>query len=81
MQHDRSDRPDVIALPPVILVATIARGLVLNFFVPASFLPKMIAAPLGFSTAFVAIEPEEAYLEQKFGDKYLRYNAKVRRWI
>jgi protein-S-isoprenylcysteine O-methyltransferase Ste14 len=27
------------------------------------------------------IEPEEAYLEQKFGDKYLRYKAKVRRWF
>ncbi|MGH6839257.1 MAG: methyltransferase family protein [Methylocella sp.] len=27
------------------------------------------------------IEPEEAYLEKKFGDKYLRYKAKVRRWI
>jgi len=27
------------------------------------------------------IEPEEAYLEQKFGDKYLRYKSKVRRWI
>jgi protein-S-isoprenylcysteine O-methyltransferase Ste14 len=27
------------------------------------------------------IEPEEAYLEQKFGPTYLRYKAKVRRWI
>ncbi len=27
------------------------------------------------------IEPEEAYLEQKFGDTYLRYKAKVRRRI
>jgi len=27
------------------------------------------------------IEPEEAYLEQKFGEAYLRYKAKVRRWI
>jgi protein-S-isoprenylcysteine O-methyltransferase Ste14 len=27
------------------------------------------------------IEPEEAYLEKKFGDKYLRYKAKVRRWV
>jgi protein-S-isoprenylcysteine O-methyltransferase Ste14 len=27
------------------------------------------------------IEPEEAYLEKKFGGKYLRYKAKVRRWI
>ncbi|HET6376808.1 MAG TPA: isoprenylcysteine carboxylmethyltransferase family protein [Methylocella sp.] len=28
-----------------------------------------------------AIEPEEAYLEKKFGAKYLRYKASVRRWI
>ncbi len=27
------------------------------------------------------IEAEEAYLEKKFGDKYLRYKVKVRRWI
>ncbi|MGH6846303.1 MAG: methyltransferase family protein [Methylocella sp.] len=27
------------------------------------------------------IEPEEAYLEKKFGDKYLRYKARVRRWV
>jgi protein-S-isoprenylcysteine O-methyltransferase Ste14 len=27
------------------------------------------------------IEPEEAYLEQKFGPAYLRYKAIVRRWI
>jgi protein-S-isoprenylcysteine O-methyltransferase Ste14 len=27
------------------------------------------------------IEPEERYLEQKFGEKYLRYKAMVRRWI
>ncbi|HMF06305.1 MAG TPA: isoprenylcysteine carboxylmethyltransferase family protein [Methylocella sp.] len=27
------------------------------------------------------IEPEETYLEQKFGDTYLRYKAKVRRWL
>ena len=27
------------------------------------------------------IEPEEAYLEQKFGPAYLRYKAIVRRWV
>jgi protein-S-isoprenylcysteine O-methyltransferase Ste14 len=28
-----------------------------------------------------AIEPEEVYLEKKFGERYLRYKARVRRWI
>ena len=28
-----------------------------------------------------AIEPEEAYLEHKFGDAYLAYKRRVRRWI
>jgi protein-S-isoprenylcysteine O-methyltransferase Ste14 len=29
----------------------------------------------------LAIVPEEAYLEQKFGDQYLEYKNRVRRWI
>ncbi len=28
-----------------------------------------------------AIKPEEAYLERKFGDAYLAYKRRVRRWI
>ncbi len=28
-----------------------------------------------------AIDPEEAYLERKFGDDYLAYKRRVRRWI
>lgn len=28
-----------------------------------------------------AILPEESYLEQKFGDAYVAYKGKVRRWI
>jgi protein-S-isoprenylcysteine O-methyltransferase Ste14 len=156
MQEDRPDRPGVIATPPLILAATIALGVVIDFFWPANFLPVAIAAPLGVliilsgfalgisavkemqaaNTPFETnkppteivtsgvfqrsrnpiylgmlllctgiailvnslwililvvlfaivlqkgvIEPEEAYLEQKFGDKYLRYKAKVRRWV
>jgi protein-S-isoprenylcysteine O-methyltransferase Ste14 len=27
------------------------------------------------------IEREESYLERKFGDEYLDYKARVRRWI
>jgi len=30
---------------------------------------------------FKAVKPEERYLSQKFGDEYLDYSAKVRRWI
>ncbi len=28
-----------------------------------------------------AIKPEETYLERKFGDAYLAYKRRVRRWI
>jgi protein-S-isoprenylcysteine O-methyltransferase Ste14 len=30
---------------------------------------------------FKAVKPEENYLSQKFGEEYLDYSAKVRRWI
>jgi protein-S-isoprenylcysteine O-methyltransferase Ste14 len=30
---------------------------------------------------FKAVKPEESYLSQKFGEEYLTYSAKVRRWI
>lgn len=30
---------------------------------------------------FKAVKPEESYLSQKFGEEYLNYSAKVRRWI
>ena len=30
---------------------------------------------------WVAIAPEEAYLERKFGEAYLSYKKRVRRWL
>ncbi|MGH6794078.1 MAG: methyltransferase family protein, partial [Methylocella sp.] len=60
-------------------------GIVLLNFGVACFFNSLWILLLSAGLAAVlqkgAIEPEEAYLEQKFGEKYLRYKAKVRRWI
>jgi len=41
----------------------------------------LLALPLAVILQKGVIEPEEHYLEQKFGETYLRYKAQVRRWI
>ncbi|MEX0964897.1 MAG: isoprenylcysteine carboxylmethyltransferase family protein [Pseudohongiellaceae bacterium] len=37
--------------------------------------------PAAILLYYIAIAKEEAYLEKKFGDEYLAYKKKVRRWI
>ena len=41
----------------------------------------LLAAPTALALQKIAIEPEERYLECKFGSDYLDYKARVRRWI
>ena len=41
----------------------------------------LLSAGLAAALQKAVIEPEETYLEKKFGDKYLRYKARVRRWF
>ena len=42
----------------------------------------LFLAPIGgWALQKFAILPEEAYLERKFGDAYLAYKQRVRRWI
>ena len=42
----------------------------------------LLLAPLALClTHILLIAPEEAYLERKFGDEYLAYKNKVRRWL
>ncbi len=40
-----------------------------------------LLGPLLLVMHYGVIAREERYLERKFGDEYLRYRAKVRRWI
>ena len=57
-------------------IVTIGAGLTLNsLWVSLSFIPSIIAI------FFMAIKKEEIYLENKFGEEYLDYKEKVRRWI
>ncbi|AQS37390.1 putative protein-S-isoprenylcysteine methyltransferase [Shewanella psychrophila] len=37
--------------------------------------------PACISIYYLAIRPEEAYLTEKFGDEYLEYRRRVRRWL
>lgn len=42
----------------------------------------LVAVPaVSFALIKLAIEPEEAYLERRFGQTYRNYAARVRRWI
>ena len=41
----------------------------------------VLVAPLFGVVQHGVIKPEERYLEQKFGEEYLRYKARVRCWI
>lgn len=41
----------------------------------------LLLLPLVVVVQSGVIEREEHYLEQKFGDEYLRYKASVRRWV
>lgn len=51
-------------------------GLIMNsVWLLLSFLPA------AFLVYVIAIKKEEFYLEEKFGEEYLAYKARVRRWL
>jgi len=54
----------------------IGTGIFLNsFWILVSFIPSVILV------YYIAIKKEEQYLEDKFGDEYVQYKSKVRRWL
>ena len=51
-------------------------GIFLNsFWILISFIASAVLV------YYVAISKEEAYIEEKFGEEYLHYKSKVRRWL
>ncbi len=57
-------------------IAAVGAGLMLNsWWVVAS------AAPLKSLLLHLVISREESYLERKFGDRYIDYRKRVRRWL
>ena len=47
----------------------------------ASVLALLVAAAMLLVLYWAVIVAEEAYLENKFGEEYLRYKKSVRRWL
>lgn len=47
----------------------------------SAFWALLLLPPLLAIMQIGVVEREEIYLERKFGDEYLRYKARVRRWI
>ena len=42
----------------------------------------LVTLPLAMAVVHrIAIQPEEIYLEQKFGEAYASYRRRVRRWL
>lgn len=57
-------------------LVSIGIGIFLNsFWILISFIPSAILV------YYVAIKKEEIYLEKKFGEEYIYYKNKVRRWL
>jgi protein-S-isoprenylcysteine O-methyltransferase Ste14 len=46
-----------------------------------SWWPLPLLPPVAFAVRRLAIEPEEAYLRAVFGQEYLEYYQRVRRWL
>ena len=41
----------------------------------------LVAVPFALVIHYGVVAREEAYLERKFGDVYLAYRSRVRRWL
>jgi len=64
--------------PIYISFSTIYAGLGIAFNSLVAFLPLLVAIAV---VDRVIVPREERYLEHRFGEEYLRYKAKVRRWV
>ncbi|MEN8723342.1 MAG: isoprenylcysteine carboxylmethyltransferase family protein [Alphaproteobacteria bacterium] len=74
-----SDGPYGISRNPIYL-AMITLGVGLGLLLGNMWLLIGAIVFYGLITKLV-IEPEEAYMERAFGDKYITYRCRVRRWV
>lgn len=54
--------------------------LAIGFFLDG-WLPLLFALVLALVLHFGVVVPEESYLERKFGEQYLSFKGRVRRWL
>jgi protein-S-isoprenylcysteine O-methyltransferase Ste14 len=83
--NEQRDAAAVRIFPPAVPLFTILLGIGLNRVWPidsgfALGTPERYWVGGAIVMRF-AILPEEAYLERKFGDTYLTYKRRVRRWL
>lgn len=97
MYEEGSDAADVRFFPPGVPLLVILLGVSLQWvwpLHPGYMLPSPVRIFVGGAIAIgsflglggwvlqrFAIKPEEEYLEAKFGEAYLAYKRRVRRWI
>ena len=76
-RHGTSSNPrdEATAILAAGLLQTTLGFLFNNVWVLLTVLPAMIVIH------YVVVLKEEAYLEERFGDRYLEYKSRVRRWI
>lgn len=64
---------------PVYIISSL--GLISFGFIFDTYWPIFAFLPALIIVYYTAIRKEEKYLEEKFGEEYLNYKKKVRRWI